>query len=96
MHPTLLGLYAFDNTIFVFVADHCAGSAGNTDVPLWRYQIPAMFYAPEIIKPKVFAKNTSQINLAPTLLGFLNLSYKSKFFPDRPRISQRGAVTLIR
>lgn len=24
------------------------------------------------------------------------VSYKSKFFPDRPRISQRGAVTLIR
>jgi len=70
----------FDNTIFVFVSDHCAGSAGNTDVPLWRYQIPAMFYAPKIIKPKVFAKNTSQINIAPTLLGFLNLSYKSKFF----------------
>ncbi len=70
----------FDNTIFVFVADHCAGSAGNTDVPLWRYQIPAIFYAPKIIKPKVFANNMSQIDLAPTLLGFLNLSYKSKFF----------------
>lgn len=70
----------FDNTIFIFVADHCAGSAGNTDVPLWRYQIPAIFYAPKIIQPKVFAKNVSQIDIAPTLLGILNLSYKSKFF----------------
>ena len=70
----------FDNTIFVFVADHCAGSAGNTDVPLWRYQIPAIFYAPKIIAPKVFAKNVSQIDVAPTLLGILNLSYQSKFF----------------
>jgi len=70
----------FDNTIFVFVADHCAGSAGNTDVPVWRYQIPAIFYAPKIIKPQVFAKNVSQIDLAPTLMGVLNLSYKSKFF----------------
>lgn len=70
----------FDNTIFVFVADHCAGSAGNTDVPLWRYQIPAIFYAPKIIQPKVFAENVSQIDIAPTLLGMLNLSYKSKFF----------------
>lgn len=70
----------FDNTIFVFVADHCAGSAGNTDVPLWRYQIPAIFYAPKIIKPQIFSENVSQIDIAPTLLGMMNLSYKSKFF----------------
>lgn len=70
----------FDNTIFVFVADHCAGSAGNTEVPLWRYQIPAIFYAPKIIKPRFFEKNISQIDLAPTLMGILNLGYKSKFF----------------
>ncbi len=70
----------FDNTIFVFVADHCAGSAGNTDVPVWRYQIPAIFYAPKIIKPRIFAKNVSQIDVAPTLLGVENFSYESKFF----------------
>ncbi len=70
----------FNNTIFVFVADHCAGSAGNSDVPLWRYQIPAIFYAPMIIKPQIYAENSSQIDIAPTLLSFLNLSYKSKFF----------------
>ncbi len=70
----------FKNTIFVFVADHCAGSAGNTDLPLWRYQIPAIFYAPHIIKPRIFDKNVSQIDIAPTLMGILNLSYKSKFF----------------
>jgi phosphoglycerol transferase MdoB-like AlkP superfamily enzyme len=70
----------FDNTIFVFIADHCAGSAGNTDVPLWRYQIPAILYAPKIIKPQVFAENASQIDIAPTLFGIMNLSYKSKFF----------------
>jgi phosphoglycerol transferase MdoB-like AlkP superfamily enzyme len=70
----------FKNTIFIFVADHCAGSAGNTDLPLWRYQIPAIFYAPEIIKPQIFNKNVSQIDIAPTLFGLMNLSYKSKFF----------------
>ena len=70
----------FDNTIFIFVADHCAGSAGNTDMPLWRYQIPAIFYAPKIIKPQVFVENVSQIDIAPTLFGIMNLSYKSKFF----------------
>ena len=62
------------------MADHCAGSAGNTDLPLWRYQIPTIFYAPHIIKPRIFDKNVSQIDIAPTLMGILNLSYKSKFF----------------
>ena len=70
----------FKNTIFIIVADHCAGSAGNTDLPLWRYQIPAMLYAPEIIKPKKFDKMISQIDLAPTLLGFMNFEYQSTFF----------------
>ncbi len=70
----------FDNTIFVLVADHCAGSAGNTDLPLWRYQIPAIFYAPKILKPQNIDKAVSQIDLAPTLFGIMNMSYKSKFF----------------
>jgi len=70
----------FNNTIFVFVADHCAGSAGNTDVPLWRYQIPAVIFAPKIISPQTFDLNASQIDLAPTIFGIMNLSYKSKFF----------------
>lgn len=70
----------FKNTIFLFIADHCAGSAGNTDVPLWRYQIPAIIYAPHIIKPQIYSHNASQIDIAPTLLGLLNLSYQSSFF----------------
>lgn len=70
----------FANTIFIIVADHCAGSAGNTDLPLWRYQIPAIFYAPKIIKPRKFDKMISQIDIAPTLFGIMNFEYKSTFF----------------
>lgn len=70
----------FDNTIFVFVADHCAGSAGKNDLPVWRYQIPAIFYSPKIIKPQIFSKNASQIDIAPTLLDLMGISYDSKFF----------------
>jgi|APGre2960657423_1045063.scaffolds.fasta_scaffold00363_4 phosphoglycerol transferase MdoB-like AlkP superfamily enzyme len=70
----------FDQTIFLFIADHCAGSAGNIEVPIWRYQIPAIFYAPKIIRPRIYSQNASQIDIAPTLLGLMNLSYNSKFF----------------
>jgi len=70
----------FDNTIFVFIADHCAGSAGNIEVPVWRYQIPALIYAPKIVKPRIYSENASQIDIAPTILGLMNLKYRSKFF----------------
>ncbi len=69
----------FNNTIFIIVADHCAKSAGKTDLPVNRYHIPCLIYAPELIKPAMEQRLTSQVDLAPTVLGLLNLSYKSNF-----------------
>jgi phosphoglycerol transferase MdoB-like AlkP superfamily enzyme len=69
----------FNNTIFVIVSDHCAGSAGKTDLPIERYRIPCFIYSPSIIKPKVEQRLTSQIDLGPTVLGLLNMSYKTRF-----------------
>jgi phosphoglycerol transferase MdoB-like AlkP superfamily enzyme len=70
----------FDNTIFVFVADHTAGSAGMEDLPIKNYQIPLFIYAPKLIDARETAQLASQIDLAPTLLGLLNLDYQSTFF----------------
>ncbi|WP_236193572.1 LTA synthase family protein [Pseudomonas glycinae] len=70
----------FDNTIFIFVADHTAGSAGKEDLPIGNYQIPLFIYAPKLIEPRENAQLASQIDLAPTLLGLLNLDYQSTFF----------------
>ncbi|MCU7248495.1 LTA synthase family protein [Pseudomonas koreensis] len=70
----------FDNTIFIFVADHTAGSAGKEDLPITNYQIPLFVYAPKLIEPRENAQLASQIDLAPTLLGLLNLDYQSTFF----------------
>lgn len=70
----------FDNTIFVFVADHTAGSAGREDLPIENYQIPLFIYAPKMIDARESADLASQIDLAPTLLGLLNLDYQSTFF----------------
>ena len=70
----------FDNTIFVFVADHTAGSAGKEDLPIANYQIPLFIYAPKLIEARESAQLASQIDIAPTLLGLLNLSYESTFF----------------
>ncbi|CAD5342915.1 LTA synthase family protein [Flavobacterium bizetiae] len=69
----------FKNTLFVIVADHCASSAGKTELPLDKYRIPAFIYNPEA-KPAKYNKLMSQIDLMPTLFGLLHFSYESKFF----------------
>jgi phosphoglycerol transferase MdoB-like AlkP superfamily enzyme len=69
----------FNNTIFVIVADHCAKSAGKTDLPVNKYHIPCFIYAPGLIKPAIEQRLTSQVDLAPTVLGMMNLNYTSRF-----------------
>lgn len=69
----------FKDTIFVIVADHQADSAGKTEVPIQRYHIPVLVYGPEWIKAGKVDRLMSQIDVAPTVLGLLNFSYKSRF-----------------
>ncbi len=70
----------FSNTVFVIVADHCASSAGKTDLPIEKYHIPMLIYSPSHIKPGTMNRLMSQIDIGPTLFGLLNFSYTSKFF----------------
>lgn len=70
----------FSNTLFVIVSDHCSKSAGKTDLPVNRYHIPCIIYAPQLIKPAIEKRLVSQIDLAPTILGLMNLNYTSRFF----------------
>ena len=64
----------------MFVADHTAGSAGKEDLPIANYHIPLFIYSPQHIPAQDIELVTSQIDLAPTLLGLLNVSYESTFF----------------
>ncbi|MBB1140503.1 LTA synthase family protein [Myroides sp. WP-1] len=70
----------FKNTVFVIIADHCASSAGKASLPLERYHIPAMIYAPGFIAPKEEKRLISQIDVMPTLLGLLHFTYDSHFY----------------
>ena len=70
----------FKNTLFVIVADHCASSAGKTELPVDRYHIPMIMYAPGQIKPGVMSRLMSQIDVIPSILGWLNMDYQSQFF----------------
>jgi len=70
----------FDETVFVVVADHCAGSAGEVGLPIRKYHIPLFIYSPKQIEPREVAKTCSQIDIAPTLLALLGFDYESRFW----------------
>ena len=87
----------FDNTIFVIVSDHCAGSAGSVELPVTGYHIPLIVFAPKLVQPQVFSGIASQVDVAPTLLGLLHFNYRSKFFGQDvlhiPATNQRAFIS---
>ncbi len=87
----------FKDTVFVIVADHCASSAGKSDLPVQNYHIPLIIYSPGgQIAPGRIRTLTSQMDYAPTLLGLLNWSYPSRFFGhDVRRIDPTEAHALV-
>jgi phosphoglycerol transferase MdoB-like AlkP superfamily enzyme len=70
----------FDNTLFIIIADHTSKAAGRIDLPPSRYHIPMIWYAPKLVKPGVMPRLMSQVDVGPTLMGWLGLSYPSRFF----------------
>ncbi|MGZ2369329.1 LTA synthase family protein [Ancylomarina sp. YFZ004] len=94
----------FKNTIFVVVGDHCASSAGKTSLPVKKYHIPLMIYAPDIIPAGENKALSSQIDFAPTIMGLLNMDYTSKFFgkdilldkPNRALLGTYQKIGLLR
>ena len=85
----------YKNTIFVIVSDHCASSAGKTELPLDKYRIPGMIFSEGFIAPQLFESTMSQIDVMPTLLGLLNFNYTSKFLGQdvfQPHYSPRAYI----
>lgn len=67
----------FKNTVFVFVGDHCASSAGKNEIDVARYHVPAIIYNLNDKGTSQFDQMCSQIDLYPTLFGLLGWSYES-------------------
>ncbi|WP_259780557.1 LTA synthase family protein [Aestuariispira ectoiniformans] len=70
----------FDDTVFVFVADHSRKINGASRIPVDAFRIPIVFYSPKHLKPMQVDKLMAQIDLSPTLLGLLGFKYDSPFF----------------
>jgi phosphoglycerol transferase MdoB-like AlkP superfamily enzyme len=69
----------FKDTLFVFVADHTAGAAGKMELDPAHYHIPTIFYAPAFVQAGKIDQLASQMDIAPSILGLLNISYRSRF-----------------
>ncbi|HPQ07829.1 MAG TPA: sulfatase-like hydrolase/transferase [Bacteroidia bacterium] len=65
----------FDNTIFVFVADHGAYIDAQYDIAMNYFHIPLIIYAPKLISKYNYKDIGSQIDLFPTLMGILKNKY---------------------
>ncbi len=71
----------FDNTIFVFVADHGAALDKRYDLPITYLHTPLIFYAPKIFgEPKALNSLGSQLDIFPTIMGMLHQPYVNNTF----------------
>ena len=70
----------FDDTVFVFVADHGASSSGREEIKQGNHHIPLIIYAPKFIKPERHDQPISQIDAVPTLLSLLHFKYTGEFY----------------
>lgn len=66
----------FENTVFVFIADHGAYIGNNPyPIPLAYHHTPFLIYSPSNLSPKEIDNPCLQIDLSPTILSLLNLNY---------------------
>jgi len=80
----------FDDSLVVIVADHGARVYGREDIPLKTYEIPFLVYSPRHVAPGRIDALTSQMDVAPTVLGLLNISYDSTFFGKDVLLAEPG------
>jgi phosphoglycerol transferase MdoB-like AlkP superfamily enzyme len=89
----------FKQTLFIFCADHCASSAGKSDLDVTKFHIPAMIYNPSLVKTQKVSALCSQVDVMPTVLGLLNWNYETLGFghdrlaPDPSAIPERAFIS---
>ncbi|TRX41398.1 LTA synthase family protein [Flavobacterium restrictum] len=67
----------FKNTIFIVIADHNTRTYGKNLVPINKFHIPAFILGPGVPRGKVYTQLCSQIDIPPTLLGYLGASFQT-------------------
>ncbi len=62
----------FDDTVFIFLADHNLNTITKTDDLKEKFRIPFVIYAPKIFKPQQIDYVVSQMDVIPTICHILN------------------------
>ncbi len=89
----------FKNTLFVIMSDHCAVSAGKSELDVSKFHIPAMIYNPSLVPAKKLSTLCSQIDVMPTVFGLMNWSYDTLSYghdlmvPDATSLPARAFVS---
>lgn len=66
----------YENTIFVFLADHGRSTIQPYDIPLSFFHSPLIFFSERIKEnPMQYDELAMQIDVMPTIIGMLNLPY---------------------
>ncbi|MFY0643641.1 MAG: sulfatase-like hydrolase/transferase [Bacteroidia bacterium] len=66
----------YENTLFVFVADHGVPLRASYDIVLDYHHSPLLFYAPGLTdSAETRSQMSSQLDVFPTIMGLLNLPY---------------------
>lgn len=86
----------FENTVFVVIADHCASSAGKWNITINKHRIPAFIYNMPNTNVEVISKLASQIDIMPTVFGYLNWDYDTSLYGlDINQMSKQHERALI-
>jgi phosphoglycerol transferase MdoB-like AlkP superfamily enzyme len=70
----------FDNTLFVFVADHGAVLDTDYSIPLSYFHTPLVFYMPKHLQAVENGSIASQMDVFPTVMGVLGKNYVNNTF----------------
>jgi phosphoglycerol transferase MdoB-like AlkP superfamily enzyme len=73
----------YENTVFVFVADHGVVMGDITyEIPFSLHHIPLLIYSPDtsFIKPQKINNYGTQMDVLPTVAGLLNFTYTNNTF----------------
>ena len=71
----------YANTLFVFIADHGGVWGTNRyDMPLTYHHIPILFHNPAHLRPQRSDRLAMQVDLGPTLLAMLPLTWENTTF----------------
>lgn len=70
----------YKDTLFVLMGDHGARVYGAAEIPLASYEVPILFMGAGVPAGKRVDTLASSLDVPPTVMGLLGMSYDSKFF----------------